>query len=89
MGDPASLANSDSSALRYTLLDNRYRDVFVRVIVVYDQDRLGDEHVTFDVNLVLGRNDAISANGAIVLNHNHRLTGGDVGGWVKPCALSQ
>jgi hypothetical protein len=89
MGDPTSCANSDSAAFRYALLDNRYRNIFVRVIVVYDQDRLGDEYVAFDVNLVLGRYDAIGADGAIVLNHNHWLTGGVVCGRVEPRALSQ
>ena len=89
MSDPRSLANSDSAALRHTLLDNRHRYILIRVIVVYDQDRLGNQYITFDVNQVLGRYDAIGANGAIVLNHNRWLTGGVVGGRVEPRALSQ
>ncbi len=88
MGDPASLPNSNSAALRYALLDNRYGDIFVRVIVVYDQDRLGDEYVTFDVDEVLGGNNAVGAYVAIVLNHNRGIPFGVVVGDVEPRAFS-
>jgi hypothetical protein len=41
------LANPDSAALCNTLIGNGCRDVFVRVIVVHNQDLLTDEHITF------------------------------------------
>jgi hypothetical protein len=50
MGDPRSLANSDSAALRKTLVDNWYREIFVRVIVVHNDDLLADEHIMFQVD---------------------------------------
>lgn len=89
MSDPTSLANSDSAALCNTLIDNRRVDIFVRVIVVHNQDVLGDKHIAFDVDQVLGRYDAIGAYGAVVLNHNQGLPFGVVGGGIEPRAPSQ
>ncbi|MGD0965402.1 MAG: hypothetical protein ABSA57_16050 [Candidatus Acidiferrales bacterium] len=39
------MANSDSAARRNALLDNWYCDIFISVIVIHNQDRLGDEHI--------------------------------------------
>jgi hypothetical protein len=88
-GDPGSLAYAYSSASCDALLDNRHRDVFVRVIVVDDQNPLGDEHITLDVNAVFGGNDAVGAYRAIVLDHNGGVTRGIWIGDVQPRALSQ
>jgi len=41
------LANSDRAIPRDTLVGDWYRDIFVRVIMVDDQDLLADEHITF------------------------------------------
>jgi hypothetical protein len=46
MAYPGSSANPDSAALRNTLIEDWYLDIFVRVIVVHDQDLLGDIHIT-------------------------------------------
>jgi hypothetical protein len=47
MADPRSLANSDSSALGNTLLQNWFREIFVLVIVIHNGDLLADQHITF------------------------------------------
>jgi hypothetical protein len=88
MGDPGSLANSDSAAFRNALLDDRHIDIFILVIVVHNQDRLGDEHVVFNVNLVLGGYNAVGADGAIVLNYDRGLTFGILVGDIEPRAPS-
>jgi hypothetical protein len=72
--DPASLANSDSAALRNTLFDNGYRYIFVGVIVVHNQNPLGDEHITFYVDEVAGRYNRLGTYSAIVFNHDRGLT---------------
>jgi hypothetical protein len=45
--DPRALANSDLAIPRNTLIDDWYSDIFVRVIVVLNDDLLADEHITF------------------------------------------
>src|SRR5208282_5081618 len=68
--DPGSLANPDSAAFRDTLIDDRCRDIFIGMIMVYNQHPLGDENITFYVYLIFGGDDSVSSNGAIVLNYN-------------------
>jgi len=82
------LANADGTALGNALLYDWYFNIFVRVIVVHNQHRLGDEHIPLYVDAVLGGDNAVSAEGAIVLNYNHGLTCGVLGGDVEPRAIS-
>lgn len=88
MGNPTSCANSDSAAFRYALLDNRYRNIFVCVIVVYDQDRLGNEHIALYIDLVFGRNNAVGAYVAVFLNYNRGIPCAVLVGDVEPRAFS-
>jgi hypothetical protein len=51
-----ALPDSDSPPLCETLIPDRSSDVFVRVILVYDQNILRDDDITLQVNTIFGVN---------------------------------
>jgi hypothetical protein len=89
MADPRSLADTDSAAFCKALIDNWHCDIFVRVIMVNNKDRLADDYIAFQVDSVLGGYNTAETYVAIVIKHNRGLTRGVVGGGVEPRVLSQ
>lgn len=89
MADPRASANSDSAIPRNTLVDNWYRDIFVRVVVVDQNDRLRNDHVTFQVDSILSRYNTPEAYVAVVLKHNYGLARGVLSGDTEPRVLFQ
>jgi hypothetical protein len=70
MSDPGPLTDADSAASRNALIANRKCRVLIVMIMVLDKDRLGDEHIPFYVNVIVGGYDTIEAYGAIVIKHD-------------------
>ena len=89
MTDPRALADSDSSPVVKALTDDRDGNVFIRMIMIDDQHRLGNDDIALYVDSVLGRNDAPIAYVAIVINHNDGFTCWILGGDIEPGILSQ
>ena len=89
MSDVASAADSDSAAFCDSLVDDRYIDVFIRVIVIHDQHRAGHEYIVLDVDLIFGGNDAARTDCTVVLDYDNGLTMRVVDGRVEPCPLPQ
>jgi hypothetical protein len=87
--DPTSLANSDSATLRNTLFHNRDIYIFISMIVVHNQNPLGDEHVTFYVDEVPRGDNRVGTYSAIILNNDRGLIRGVRVRDIKPRILSQ
>jgi|ERR1700722_1987506 len=87
MADPTSFADADSATLRDTLIDNWLRDVLIRVIVILNQDRLGDEHITFQVDSILRGYDTIGAYVATVIKQDRGIARAAIIGDIEPRAL--
>ena len=59
------------------------------MIVVHDQDPLGDKHITFYVNEVPRRYNRLITYRTIILNNNRSFSGGVHLGYIEPGILSE
>jgi hypothetical protein len=89
MANPTSLTDSDRTALRNTLFENWYCDVFVSMIMVHNYNGLADEYIPFQVDLVPCRYNTGESYVAIIFNHNYGFTCWVLDGDAEPSMLSQ
>jgi hypothetical protein len=74
MANPGAFSDADCAAIGYALSDNWCLDVFVRVVVVHDQDLLGHVNIPFKVDPVPGGHNAAKGDYAIVVDDNRGIS---------------
>src|SRR5262249_60654113 len=84
VADPRSFSNADPATWSDALCNDWHGGIFVRVIVVQDQDVLSNVDVTFQVDSVLGGYNSSTGYDTVVIDHDRRLTGGVPGCDIEP-----
>jgi hypothetical protein len=73
VSDEAALSDSNGAALRQALIPDRNRNVFIRMVLVDDQNPLCDQDIPLQMNSIFGVNLATPVNHAIIIDYDYRL----------------
>jgi hypothetical protein len=73
VSDEATLTNSNCPTSRKSLIADRDCDIFISMVLVYNQNILCDENARLKMNAVLSVYLRSPVNDAVILNHNYGI----------------
>src|ERR1700722_9237425 len=73
MSDKATLSDSDCPTLREALVSDWSGNIFISMVLVYDQDILGNEDIALQMDSILGVNLRPPVNHTIIVDYDDRL----------------